>query len=342
MNSGFLKRFLAGIAMVCAVAPSVVAEDSVIDYKPQIHGTFRGRYELELRDGYGRFQVRNARMSAKGSVASSIDYFMQVDLSANGKFVFLDAYTRVGLGRGWRIKVGQYRMPFGIGIFRIPGDYIFSNRMFLAKQGFNYRQVGAQFIFDSRLGALPLTLEGGVFNSASTVDHNVWQNKYNFAGKATLKVDDVKLGLSYASIIPGTVRINAADLFCGYKAGRWEFEAEGLLKNYTRDSHKNAWAYAVSSVYVMPVKLGDFNALSFQGRFDGLTDHSSGIGNDQGQLVTNDPARNRVTVGSTISCVHGPVRADVRLDVEKYFYNDRTVTPSGTDDRILLELIVKF
>ncbi|MDE6609447.1 MAG: porin, partial [Muribaculaceae bacterium] len=83
MDSGFLKGFLVGIAMVCMVAPSVVAEDADVDYKPQIHGTFRGRYENELRDGYGRFQVRNARISAKGMVAPSNDYFMQTDLSAN-------------------------------------------------------------------------------------------------------------------------------------------------------------------------------------------------------------------------------------------------------------------
>ncbi len=342
MDFGFLRRFLAGVAIACFVTPAALAEDAAVDYKPQIHGTFRGRYENELRDGYGRFQVRNARLSAKGMVAASIDYFMQMDLSANGKFYFLDAYARIGLGRGWRIKAGQFRMPFGVDIFRLPGDYIFSNRMFIAKQGFNYRQVGVQFIFDTRLGGLPLTLEGGMFNSASTVDHNVWQNKYNYSGKATLIVDNVKLGASYASIVPDKVRINAADVFCGYKVGRWEFIAEGLLKSYTHDAYKNSWAYSLSSVYVMPVKWGDFNAWSFQGRFDGLTDHSSGAGNDTGALTTNDAGRNRVTLGTTLSCFHGPVHADVRLDFEKYFYRDRTLNPSGTDDRVLIELIVKF
>lgn len=325
------------------IAECVVAvDDANFDYKPQIHGTFRGRYENELRDGYGRFQVRNARLSAKGSVAPSIDYFMQMDLSANGKFYFLDAYTRIALGRGWRVKVGQYRMPFGVGVFRLPGDYMFSNRMFIAKQGFNYRQVGAQFIFDSRLGRLPFTIEGGVYNSASTVDHNVWQKSYNYSGKATLMFSDVKVGVSYGFIKPDKVRINAADLFCGYKAGRWELEAEGLLKSYAHRSYRDSWLYALSGAYVMPVKCGDFNALSFQGRFDGMTDHSSGTANADGVLVTNDAGRNRVTVGSTLSCMRGPVHADVRLDFEKYFYNDRAVKSSGTNDRVVVELIVKF
>ena len=342
MATNFFKRLIL-VAALSGVMPSFfAADDASVNYKPQIHVVFRGRYENELHDGYGRFQVRNARLSASGKVAPTINYFMQVDFSANGKFVFLDAYGRIALGHGWSIKAGQFRMPFGVDIFRLPAEYIFSNRMFIAKQVFNYRQVGAQFIYETHLGALPFTLEGGMFNSASTVDHNVWQKEYNFSGKATLVVNNMKFGVSYASIYPDKVRINAADLFAGYQLGRWEILGEGVMKTYTHHRYKKSWSYAVSGAYVMPVKWGEFNALSFQGRFDGLTDHSSGASNDLGELVTNDPARNRVTLGSTLSCHHGPVHADVRLDFEKYFYRDRTLNPSGTDDRVLIELIVKF
>ncbi len=186
---------------------------------------------METRDGYSRFQVRNARMSVQGSVAPTIDYFVQVDFSDAGKFKFLDAYGRIALGRGWKIQAGQFRMPFGVEPFRAPSNYLFSNRSFLGKQGFNYRQVGAKLVFDTNVGALPLTLEGGVFNSASTADHNVWQKKFNFAGKALLKIDHVTVGAGFASIYPDSVRINAADVSLGYKIGRWAFEAEGLLKD---------------------------------------------------------------------------------------------------------------
>ena len=332
----------SGVMIVCAIAPSVSAADTETNYKPQIHGSFRGRYEMETRDGYSRFQVRNARMSVQGSVAPTIDYFVQVDFSDAGKFKFLDAYGRIALGRGWKIQAGQFRMPFGVEPFRAPSNYLFSNRSFLGKQGFNYRQVGAKLVFDTNVGALPLTLEGGVFNSASTADHNVWQKMFNFAGKALLKIDHVTIGAGFASIYPDSVRINAADVSLGYKIGRWAFEAEGLLKDYTHNSHKASWAYVATADYTMPVKWGDFNALSFQGRFDGLTDHSSGKRNSEGYLITDDPARNRVTVGSTLSCVRGPLHADVRLNYEKYFYRDKDIIPSGTDDRLLVELIIKF
>lgn len=152
----------SGVMIVCAIAPSVSAADTETNYKPQIHGSFRGRYEMETRDGYSRFQVRNARMSVQGSVAPTIDYFVQVDFSDAGKFKFLDAYGRIALGRGWKIQAGQFRMPFGVEPFRAPSNYLFSNRSFLGKQGFNYRQVGAKLVFDTNVGALPLTLEGEI------------------------------------------------------------------------------------------------------------------------------------------------------------------------------------
>ena len=50
-----------------------------IDYMPQIHGTFRGKYEMETEDGVSRFQVRNARLSVSGNILPVIDYYIQFD-----------------------------------------------------------------------------------------------------------------------------------------------------------------------------------------------------------------------------------------------------------------------
>ena len=340
MRFNITKTFII-VIMAAGAFLTASASDNETDYKPQIHGVFRGRYEMELRDGYARFQVRNARMSAQGSVSHSVNYFVQVDFSDNGKFLFLDAYGNIALGRGWSIQAGQFRMPFGVEPFRGPNNYLFSNRSFLGKVGFNYRQVGAKLVFDTHIGTLPFTIEGGIFNSASTVNHNVWQKKYNFAGKAILKVNNTSIGVGLASKEPDSVRVNAADISIGYKIGRWAFEAEGIVKKYTHDSYKTNWSYVATANYVMPIKLGDFNALSFQGRFDGITDHSSGVRNASGKLITDNPAVNRISAGSTLSCIKGPFHADVRLNFEKYLYRDNSI-PSGTDDRMLLELIIQF
>lgn len=92
----------------------------------------------------------------------------------------------------------------------------------------------------------------------------------------------------------------------------------------------------------MPIKAGAFNRLSFQGRFDGMTAHSSGKRNSDGVLTTNDPARNRVTVGATISYVKKPVWLDIRADYEKYFYRHGVEPVLGQGDRLVLEMVLRF
>ena len=38
------------------------------EYLPEVHGTIRGKYELQTTNGMQRFQVRNARVSLDGKV----------------------------------------------------------------------------------------------------------------------------------------------------------------------------------------------------------------------------------------------------------------------------------
>lgn len=94
--------------------------------------------------------------------------------------------------------------------------------------------------------------------------------------------------------------------------------------------------------YFMPVKMGVFNQLSFHGRFDGMTDNSSGERNSAGFLEIDDNARNRVTIGATLSYILPNVKTDVRINYENYFYRDGIVAPAGDRDKILVELVVRF
>ena len=54
---------LSHLLLFLFIPLAIFAED--FDYIPKIHGTFRGKYELETEDGVSRFQVRNARMSVE-------------------------------------------------------------------------------------------------------------------------------------------------------------------------------------------------------------------------------------------------------------------------------------
>ena len=66
------------IGVVC---PAQVSEQNSVDYKPNIHGTIRAKYEYQPEDNKGRFEVRNARVSVDGNVARNVSYKAELDLS---------------------------------------------------------------------------------------------------------------------------------------------------------------------------------------------------------------------------------------------------------------------
>ncbi|MDE6545296.1 MAG: hypothetical protein K2L63_04300, partial [Paramuribaculum sp.] len=72
-----------------------------------------------------------------------------------------------------------------------------------------------------------------------------------------------------------------------------------------------------------------------QARFDGMTDHYS-LGST---ADTHDGACNRVTVGSTLTCIHGKTHADVRLNYEKYC---QWKGEGPRPDRLVAELVISF
>ena len=67
--------------------------------------------------------------------------------------------------------------------------------------------------------------------------------------------------------------------FC-WSAGRWHTEAEYAYKHYTNGSASACHAYNFMADYRMPIDAEWFNQMSFQGRFDGATDHSTGFRTD--------------------------------------------------------------
>ena len=56
-------------------------EKEAVDLTPKVHGTIRGKYEYQPEDKKGRFEVRTARISLSGKVASWVNYKAEIDLS---------------------------------------------------------------------------------------------------------------------------------------------------------------------------------------------------------------------------------------------------------------------
>ena len=341
-----MRQKLLAILVVLISATAFAAEqkDSAVSnrnsYVPKIGGVLRARWEMETSGGLNRFELRNARVNLSGRIGAPIDYYVQADLCDQGSFKFLDGWVRLRPFDGVFVQAGQFRMPFGVDPFRGPATYIFANRSFIGRYISNVRAVG--FKAGWQLPRLPLTVEGGVFNPTTITDHTVWTHQKAYAVKAVLSVGKFSIAAGVQSLLPDSVRINLLDAAVTYRCGGWLAEAEYMYKHYTGNAHRPCHSVNAYVDYGRAVKAGIFNRWSAQARFDMQTDHSSGVRGDDGLLYTTQPARRRITVGSTLIYILPAVHCDLRVNYEKYFYNHDAVIPVGADDKIVAEIVLKF
>ncbi len=308
-------------------------------YKPSFRGVVRGRYELETRNMENRFQLRNARMYIEGYVAPIVDYKVECDYN-QGDFKIIYAWGRVALSDNFKVTLGQMRYPFSVTASYSPFNYTFNNRSFIGKQVGNYTGVGLKLAYSHPV--LPLNIEGGIFNHYRSNRQQVWQKQMDYAAKINYRTGNVRFQAGMESIIPDSVRINMFEASVRWQSGRWTLEGEYLVKDYTGDKFETTNSYVVWGDYSMPVKAGVFNRLSFQGRWDGMSDNSDGMQDDDGELTVNNPACDRITVGSTLSCINSRFRTDIRLNYEKYFYRNNVPAPVGGGDKLSAELVIIF
>lgn len=331
---------MAAFSAGAAPSDSDAAVEKNLDRTPKIHGVFRGRYEGAWPDYQQRFQVCNARVSLEGKILEDLDYFFRVDLCDRGTMKFLDAWARWKFAGEFAVQAGRFRVPFGVDAFRGPGGYIFANRSFIGKNMANLRQVGVQLGYYS--STLPLTIEAGIFNSSTAADQEVWQKDLDYAAKASYRLGNVTLSAGFLSMKPKGVRMNIVDGSVSWKAGNLLLEGEYQHLDYCGDAYKDVNAWLAFASYGIPVNWRPFNLWSFHGRFDAMTDHSTGSPNPDGFLVTDDAARRRITVGTSLACNIKKVKAEIIVDYEKYFYDSGVVAPVGQNDKIVAELVLKF
>lgn len=338
------RRIIIVLSAFFAILFGTRAEEADFSYIPELHGVFRGRWEVETADGYSHFQVRNARVSLDGKVAPVVAYRFNVDLCDRGKILFLDGYATLGPFKGFAFNVGQFRMPFGVESFRGPGAYYFSNRSYIGKHVNNYRAVGVSAGYT--VPKVPLTFEVGAFNPTVMDDHMTWVKKYAYAGRVVYKPGGWVLSTGMESLRPADVRINLAMATVGWGTGPFYVEGEYMARWYTNDAHKTTQSFNFFANYDFKLPKGIFDIWSVQARFDGMTDLASGFANDpeiDGRLLTTQAGRNRLTVGTTLDYKYRKLRAAIRLNYEKCWYrDDKAEVAPGAGDVFSAELIVKF
>ena len=312
------------------------------DYLPEIHGTIRGKYEYQTTMGAGRFEVRNARVSVTGNVLPIVAYKAEIDLSDEGSIKMLDAYARLFPAKGLTVTAGQMRVPFTIDAHRSPHQQYFANRSFIAKQVGNVRDVGITLGYTLPTD-LPITIEGGLYNGSGLTNQKEWHKEVNYSAKAQfLFTKGLNLTLSIQSIQPEEIRVQSYDIGAYYESDRFHIEAEYLYKQYSDNAFKDVQAVNTFINYDLPLRK-IFNKMSFLLRYDMMTDQSDAKTTDEetGALVTTDYKRQRLTGGITFS-LSKAFRTDQRLNYEKYFYANSSIAKESEQDKIVLELMVRF
>lgn len=309
--------------------------------QPQINGTVRAKYEYEPSIDKGRFEVRNCRLSVTGSVIPTLAYKAEIDLSDEGAIKMLDAYVRFTPQR-WALTMGQMRVPFTIDAHRSPHLQYFANRSFIAKQVGNVRDVGLSVLYRP-IADLQWTIEGGIFNGSGLTDQkDFWTNSYNFSLKTqALFADHYVIELSCQKAKPQDIGIMMWDIGAYYQDSHWHIEGEYLRKNYSHGAFKGVNAVDAFAAYRFPLS-GELSGISALARYDFMTDHSNGMKGADGYLRANDPARQRITVGSTLHFGSKKLYADLRLNYEKYFYHKGVEPGISGRDKFVVEIMCHF
>ena len=312
------------------------------DYKPEIHGTIRAKYEYQTSMGAGRFEVRTARVSITGNVLPKVAYKAEIDLSDEGQIKMLDAYARLFPLKDFTVTAGQMRVPFTIDAHRSPHEQYFANRSFIAKQVGNVRDVGLTLGYTFPT-AMPIILEGGLYNGSGLTNQKVWHKDVNYSAKAQLfPADGFNLTLSVQGIQPVDVWMHSYDIGAYYETERFHIEAEYLYKQYSHNAFDDVHSVDAFVNYDLPLRKV-FNKMSFLARYDMMTDHSDGETRDEntGALSITDYKRHRLTAGITFS-LSKAFRTDLRLNFEKYFYPEGSIAKESEQDNLVLERMVRF
>ena len=342
-----MKTLLTALFFIsCSAFALADNADSVktkqFDYLPKVRGTIRGKMEYQTNEKESRFEVRTARVALDGFVTPIVNYKAEIDLSDEGQIKMLDAYAGVLPTKGVALRIGQMRVPFSIDAHRSPHKQYFANRSFIAKQVGNVRDVGVygSYTFDK----VPLVIEAGAFNgSGLTNQKNYWTKEFNFSAKAQYFLPcGLTLEASVQKISPNGIHTYLYDGGVTFHRDRWTLEAEYLRKHYQSKAFNNVNAWDAFVCYDLPLKKA-FSKVSFLARYDMMNNHSDGTLTDEGKLKLTDARRQRVTGGVTLSmAMSKKVLADIRLNYEKYFYDDLTLAKPSERDKAVVELVVHF
>lgn len=325
--------------------------DKKQEYKPQIHGILRGKYEYEPDLDASRFEVRNARLSANGRLPLRSEYKLEVDLCDESAIKMKDAWVRINPVSSLRFTIGQQRMPFSIDAHRNPSAQFFANRSFIAKQVGDMRDVGFQAGYDiTSDGKKVMAIDAGLFNGSNLDNQKTaWFSSPGYSARIQwFPVSGLAIvpSIQHQQIAERKASYTSLDIGSYYEAAGWHVEAEYLHKTYADDAFADCNAVNAMLMYKQPIRKKEslIESVTFLGRYDYMQDHSSGkdgMADDAIHLKMTDAERHRMTLGTTFSIRNPYFPTDLRLNYEKYWYPNGGAKESE-QDKIVCEVMIRF
>lgn len=338
---------------------AIPAAVSTANAQTQIHGILRGKFEYQPDMNAGRFEVRNARLSAEGKLAQRSEYKLEVDLCDESAIKMKDAWVRVLPWKTLRLSIGQQRMPFSIDAHRNPSAQYFANRSFIAKQVGDMRDVGAAIGYDvlGEDNRKVLSLDAGIYNG-SNLDSQKTAWFTSPAYSARIQFFPIK-GLAIIPSVQHQLIANREASYTSFDFGTYyenngfHIEAEFLRKFYADNAFRNCNAVNTMAIYKQKLKSEKsyFNAISYLLRYDYMDNHSDGkkgwtspdsSEGGEKRLVQSDALRHRLTAGMTFSIRNPYFPTDLRLNYEKYWYPNNGTPKESEQDKFVAELMIRF
>lgn len=339
-----LKRLHLTFFCLLFIAHSSFSADSTAIKAPHVEGTIRAKYEYFTELDEHRFQVRNARIAFKGNIGKITTYKAEIDLSDEGKTKMLDAYVRLNPVRNFEFTIGQQKVPFSTDNLRSPYELYFANRSFIGKQLTNLRDVGMSLkLTNDRF--LPLDFIAGIYNGMGlyTQDKTLSLNELSYAGRLVLFPKNAfRISLNANTIQPEMIRMTFYNVGLWYDMGNLHLETEYLYKTYSNntvfDNRETTGFFVFGAYNIATPCFKTIKKITPVLRFDKMTKNLRYDVQTSANITTKtDEARHRITGGLNISLAQ-PFQNDIRLNYERYFWEDG----SFTDSKIVAEFVVHF
>jgi hypothetical protein len=330
-----MKKYLIILIFVFAIfnANSQNSDTSSINTVPEINGLIKTKCEYDLDNRLVRFEVRNARLGAKGSINKEFSYRVEVDLSDEGKIKMLDAYSKFSPLKDLDFYLGQKKIPFGTDYLRNPIDELFANRSFVAKYvNDGLRDIGFVGSYKIRKFIIPTEIWADIMNGSGN-NNPQWKKHPNYGGRLILGNPDEGISVKGNLYTGDTEHEISLLMYSGEIAfckKNFLIETEFIQRTWadTLKTDFSSNGMYIHSYYTFRTKNKMIQYIMPTIRWDMM-------GNN---ILNSDVSAERITLGVNFGFSKKILNSEIRINYENYF---KSSLPAHTD-KITVEFDGRF